>query len=141
MIVIDSSQPGIVPTFGNILDEIALSFPISKPRLVTSLDRFDEAVRRRERDLRQEGDVYVHPSAILVCLPVSTWATVESDADLLPFEAVAIRAAHHRFATAIVGGPYDRQHRNLLVLSASNAITLADTDATAEQSGRDKSQT
>lgn len=122
----EPSRPDVARSFGEVPEEVALSFPISKPRLLGALVRFDDAVRRRERYLRREGDVYVHPSAILVCLPVSTWAEVEADAGLLPYEAVAVRAAHHRLATSLIGGSYERRRRNLLVLSASEAAFSSD---------------
>lgn len=124
--VFERTYTGISPSFGDILDEVALAFPISKPRLVDAIDRFDDAVRVNERHVRTEGDVFVHPSAILVCLPVDVWSDVESQAALLPFEAVAIRAAHYRFATSIVGGRYERPHRSLLVLSASGTSAASD---------------
>lgn len=100
--------------------------PISKPRLAEAIDRFDTAVRHHEHHVRREGDVHVLPLAILVCLPVSTWVELEAEAGLQPFEVVAVRAAHHRFATAVVGGRYERPRRNLLVLAAAGATVERD---------------
>lgn len=121
MTTIDTSYPGISPRFGDTIDEIALSFPISRARLVDAIDRFDTAVRRREAYVRREGAVQIKPSAILVDLPVSVWLEIESDAELLPFEAVAIRMTHQRLATSIVGMTNQQPRRNLLVLSIASA--------------------
>lgn len=117
--VFDTSDRGISPSFGNVLDEVALALPISKSRLADAIDRFDDAVRRRERHVRREGNVYVYPSAILVDLRVEIWEEIESDAGLLPFETVAVRAAHHRFATALVGKCHERAGRSLLILATA----------------------
>lgn len=121
MTAIDTSYQGISPRFGDTIDEIALSFPISRARLVDAIDRFDTTVRRQEDYVRRQGTVVVKPSAILVDLPISTWLDVEASADLLPFEAVAIRMTHDRLATSILGAESQQPRQNLLVLSIAAA--------------------
>lgn len=121
----DTSYQGISLTFGDILEDIALAFPISKPRLVDAIDSIDETVRRREHEIKRRGDVYVYPDAILVSLPVSVWLDIEATADLLPFEAVATRTAHHRFANSFISESQTKPRRSRLVLDASGSTMRA----------------
>lgn len=81
--------------FGDLVDEVALSAPVTRDRLIAGLAAVDHAI---------DPDAGTHtesePTPVWT-LPVEEWDRVANHVGLRPGLALAVREVHRRMATAV----------------------------------------
>jgi hypothetical protein len=103
--------------FGDLLDEVAVEAPLSRPRLVRGLAVVDQRGRIRDDVGERARDRLDLPAGVVYVLPVDEWSVVTED--LLPVTELAVRETHRRLARALADDQFPPRTDPLVVLSVS----------------------
>jgi hypothetical protein len=103
--------------FGDVLDEVAVEAPLSRPRLVRGLAVVDQRGRIRDDVGERARDRLDLPAGVVYVLPVDEWSVVTED--LLPVTELAVRETHRRLARALADDQAPPRTDPLVVLSVS----------------------
>jgi hypothetical protein len=101
--------------FGDVLDEVAVEAPLSRPRLVRGLAVVDQRGRIRDDVGERAHDRLDLPAGVVYVLPVDEWSVVTDD--LLPVTELAVRETHRRLARALADDQVPPRTDPLVVLS------------------------